>query len=215
MTLACLSAVFLPEARAEKQLISIAVGQLKDHQLTSREVNINYLVESALFATKKEDSIPKQLYPVKSNEFAREITAVLLEWVVFFESKGFDGFASKSSDIETAEKKVSELLKNNSAWKSLASTNKEVHDVIDRKLSAKKFVKFKVESSAVPVTDDEAKAYFEENRVKFGNLPFENFKTNIVGFLSKKQVDRRLKDWFEVLQGKYKVRNFIGEIDTL
>ncbi|NJL24445.1 MAG: hypothetical protein HC902_04280 [Calothrix sp. SM1_5_4] len=58
----------------------------------------------------------------------------------------------------------------------------------------------------------EAQKYFDENRLKFGNLPFEKLKENIKAYLSKNHVDRRLKDWFDVLLSKYQVKNLIAEI---
>ena len=52
----------------------------------------------------------------------------------------------------------------------------------------------------VTVTDAEAQQYFEDNRLKFGDLPGENFKENIKVFLTREQVNQRLGAWFEVLR---------------
>ena len=91
-------------------------------------------------------------------------------------------------------------------------TGVELRAQIKRKLQAKKFINFKADSSVVPVTDEEAERYFKENRSKFGAMPFENFKENIKTFLARQQVDRRLRDWFEVLRNKYKVRNLASKM---
>ena len=88
----------------------------------------------------------------------------------------------------------------------------ETKKAIQRKLRAKKFIRFKADSSVVPVTNTEAREYFDNNRLKFGDLPFENFKENIKAYLSRQQVEQRLRDWFEVLQNKYKVKNALSEI---
>ena len=139
------------------------------------------------------------------------MTAVLVEWVVFVESEAFSLAKSSAKEIEAARKQLVRKTTKNTLWQNLKVSSKEVETLLRRKLQAKKFIRFKVESSVVPITDDEAREYFEANRVKFGNLPFANFKQNIKSFLGRKQVDRRLKDWFEVLQSKYKVRNFLNE----
>ena len=194
----------------ESQLISMAVGRVKGHVVTSREVNINFIVESILYG-KKGQRVPVKLYDIGSKAFAREVTAVLLEWVVFFESEAFSLAKSSAKEIEAARKQLVRKTTKNTLWQNLKVSSKEVETLLRRKLQAKKFIRFKVESSVVPITDDEAREYFEANRVKFGNLPFDNFKQNIKSFLGRKQVDRRLKDWFEVLQSKYKVRNFLNE----
>ena len=114
--------------------------------------------------------------------------------------------------IKTGERDLLNQVGNNRDWKSLAIVPKELETGLRRKLQAKKFIQFRAESSVLPVTDSEAQRYFEENRLKFGDLPFENFKENIKSFLSKNQVEKRLKDWFDVLLSKYQVKNLISEM---
>ena len=196
----------------QRDLLTMAVGRLKQHVVTSREVNMNYFVESILYG-KKGAKAPKEFYNVRSNDFSREVTAVLLEWVVFLESKGFESVSVSSEEVKLAQKRFLSSTQSSSLWKTLQASSNELNELLSRKLRAKKFIRFKVDSSRVPITDDEANAYFEQNRVKFGNLPFKNFRENIKVYLERQQVDRRLKDWFDVLQNKYKVRNFLSESD--
>jgi hypothetical protein len=208
-----LAFLFASEKTELGELVSVAVGQLKGRVVTSREVNISYFVESVLYG--KKGLPPKSFLPVKSRRFSREVTAVLIEWVVYLESKGFEATKVAKGDEQAALKRFSQASKKNALWKKLGVTEQELKSLVSRKLQAKKFVRFKVDSSVVPITDDEVKEYFEQNRLKFGNLPFENFKENIRNFLSRQQVDRRLKDWFDVLQTKYKVSNFVSEAGRL
>ena len=198
-------------AKTPRQLVSMSVGQLSERIITSREVNANFYVETLLFAKKGRNF--KGFYKIKSPEFAREVTAVLLEWVVYKESKGFSVADVTKTEIDKALTRVKAKLKTNKSIQGLELTKQELNNLVRRKLRSKKFVRFKVDSSVVPITDDEALEYFEQNRLKFGNLPFENFKQNIKSFLGRQQIDKRLKDWFDVLQNKYKVRNFLAEID--
>jgi hypothetical protein len=44
------------------------------------------------------------------------------------------------------------------------------------------------------------------------NQAFENFKENIKSYLSRTQVEHRLKDWYDLLLNKYQVKNLIAEI---
>ncbi|MCB0392454.1 MAG: hypothetical protein KDD58_14285 [Bdellovibrionales bacterium] len=204
---------FAAKKEGNKELITMAVGQVMDEIVTSRQVNMSYFLETVLFG-KKNKSVPKEYYDVSSKEFAREVTAVILEKVVYEESKGFDITKVNNSEFLEAKNKFLKNSKNIKLWQKLKVTDSELSELLKRKLQAKKFIRFKVDSSIVPITDDEARAYFEENRVKFGNLPFENFKQNIRAFLGRKQIDTRLKDWFDVLQNKYKVRNFMSETES-
>ena len=48
--------------------------------------------------------------------------------------------------------------------------------------------------------------------MKYNGLSFENAEENIKSVLSHDQVDRRLKDWYDVLLNKYQVKNLIAEI---
>ena len=191
----------------------MAVGQVMDQVVTSRQVNMSFFVESALYG-KKNKKIPESFYKIPSKEFSREITAVLLEKVVFKESKGFNVSKVSKDELKDAKIRFVGLVGKNQLWSKLKVSEGELTQLIKRKLQAKKFIRFKVDSSIVPITDDEARAYFEENRLKFGSLPFENFKQNIRAFLGRKQIDKRLKDWFEVLQNKYRVRNFLSETES-
>ena len=188
----------------------MSAGQYMDRVVTSRQVHMSFFVEKVLFGKIDKGEV-KEFYSVQSKEFAREVTAVLMEEVVYEESKGFQVTQVANEEVLEAKKKLLGLAAKSAIWISLKVSDNELNQLIRKKLQAKKFIRFKVDSSTVPITDDEARAYFEENRLKFGNLPYENFKQNIRAFLGRKQIDKRLKDWFEVLQNKYKVRNFFSE----
>jgi hypothetical protein len=96
----------------------------------------------------------------------------------------------------------------------LRVSNYEIKDWVERKIRAKKFLKYKTDSATLGVTDSEVKEYFDKNRYKFGNMGIDNFKENIRAFLIKQQMEERLKEWFEILKKKYRVRNFYAERNT-
>ncbi|MCC7404181.1 MAG: hypothetical protein IT288_07255 [Bdellovibrionales bacterium] len=195
---------------APAKVLSTTVGQVASEVITSREVQINFLVEKALYSKGAKRGAGSSLnWGDKS--FYRETNGVLLEWVVHLEAQNFAATKVTPAEIDQAEKSVRDQLRQNTQWNQLDVTRKELRLLLDRKIRAKKFIQFKAQSSVVPITDDEAQDYFEKNRTKFGDLPFANFKDNIKSFLSRQQVDRRLKDWFEVLQAKYKVRNLVTD----
>lgn len=197
----------------KKELVSMAVGQFLENVVTSRQVNISYFIESILFGKDNKKMI-KDFYAIPSNEFTREVTAVLLENIIYEESKGFNVSKVSNDEVQSAKTKFNKITGKSTLWQKLKVSDSELTQIIHKKLQAKKFIRFKVDSSTVPITDDEARAYFEENRLKFGSLPFENFKQNIRAFLGRKQIDKRLKDWFEVLQNKYKVKSYFSEMES-
>jgi hypothetical protein len=193
-----------------RQLLSRVVGSAGENTITSREVQINAAVEQILYFRSQKPGEVKLLDP-NSKEFSNEVVNVLLEWIVYLEAKSF----SHSTVTRAEEQKAIGIVQETAArlpfWRSLEVSGDELETMIERKLTAKKFLSFKNDSSLVPVTDAEALSYFKKNRLKFGNMPFDAFRENIKIYLIKQQVDRRLKDWFEVLQRKYRVRNFVSE----
>lgn len=191
------------------EVVSMAVGQVKNFVVTSRDVQIQNLLEIGLYDKSPNDKL--KLLGLDSKPFAKAVQSTLLEWVVSLEAQSFSLVDVKPEDLDEAEKKVLKVLGSSRAWSQLEVGKKELRLALSRKLQAKKLIEFRAQSSVLPVTDAEAQRYFEENRLKFGNLPFENFKENIKSFLSRTQVDKRIKDWFEVLMAKYKVKNLIAE----
>lgn len=190
-----------------KELLLSTVGKVQGEVVTSRDVYISGWIERSLYAplgpTKKE-GLPQ----FQSGGFKQLVQALLLESVVALEAKSFSAVSVEAEEVETATRVLKRKLQTSSEMKRLEVELSEVKQSLQRKLIAKKFIRFKAESSVVSVTDAEAKTYFDENRLKFGDLPFENFKENIKVFLTREQVDRRLRDWFEVLQSKYRVESY-------
>jgi hypothetical protein len=193
---------------AQAEMISTGVGLVRGQVVTSRQVQIQNFIESALY-----EKPPKfKLLAVDSKAFNKATQEDLLEAVVALEAHNFNVIQISPEEIHEAEVQVQKLLKNNSAWKSLQVSSYELESGLRQKIQAKKFIQFRAQSSVLPVTDAEALRYFNENRLKFDNLPFENFKENIKSYLSRTQVDRRLKDWYDVLLSKYQVKNLISEM---
>ena len=190
------------------RVVTKVVGEAKDQFITSREVQINEAVESALGS--KGDGKSLQFAEIGHENFPTKVNDVLTEWVVYFEAQSFSADTVPKSAIEDAAQRVEKATANSAAWKRLEVSKSELEEVLKRKLSAKSFIRLKTESSLMPVTDSEAQAYFKKNRLKFGNLPFTSFRESIKAHLRQQQMDRRMKDWLEILQKKYKVRNFVA-----
>lgn len=191
------------------RVVTKVVGEAKEQFITSREVQINDAVENILSA-KNPLGKSLQVVEVGSENFPAKVNDVLTEWIVYFEAQSFGADSVSKSVVEENLKKVEAGTHGSEAWRRLEISNTELAEMLKRKLSAKSFVRLKTESSLMPVTDSEALAYFKKNRLKFGNLPFSSFRDSIKAHLRQQQMDRRMKDWLEILQKKYKVRNFVA-----
>ena len=189
--------------------ISRAVGEVGKQIVTSREVQINRVVDQIIQLpniTAEHVRVP----PSQEPNFYQEVYAVLSEWALYLEAMSFNEKADSNSKATDLNKKITELLKSHPQWRVLEVQNAELQKLLERKLIAKEFVRLKTDPTLVPVTDSDAEIYYKKNKLKFGNLPFENFRENIRAFLIRSQTEQRLKDWLEVLYRKYKVRNYIS-----
>lgn len=192
------------------ELVSTGVASLRGSVITSREVQIQNHLEGALYA--REDKDKARNLPLDSKVFGKAVQDALLESAIALEAQSFNVVKVPPDELKTAERNATTKLKALKSWKDLRATPAEIQKGIARKLQAKKFVQFRAQSSVLPITDTEAQKYFTENRLKFGNLPFENLKENIKSYLGRAQVERRLKDWYDVLLNKYQAKNLIAEI---
>jgi hypothetical protein len=190
------------------RIVTKVVGEAKDQYITSREVQINDAVEQIV---NSKDAKPTfNLVEIGHQSFPTKVTEVLTEWIVHFEAQSFAADAVSKAAIEDALQKVEKATAQSAEWRRLEVSKAELEDLLRRKLSADGFIRLKTESSLMPVTDSEAQAYFKKNRLKFGNLPFTAFRDSIKAHLRQQQMDRRMKDWLDILQKKYKVRNFVA-----
>ena len=197
------------QGNSELKLITQSVGLVAGRHITSREVTINSFIEDQIYRSKKQ----KRVYRFAPNQskFVQETTAVLLEMAISEEGLRFPVAQVEESELKNQKRRFLRRVKNNKAWNALEVEDSELNDHLRSKMSAKKFIRFKVSSASLPITDQEAEAYFNKNRFKFDKLPFQKFKKNIKSYLNKKRVDARLREWFEVLQIKYSIRNQLDE----
>lgn len=202
-------------------VISSQAGRLQDKMLTTRQVLLSAVIERAV-STANDSSVSIKdlnLNRPYSRGFVKQATAALIEWAVFFEAQSFGAAEVTDKEVRQAQtalqKKVKSDLEIKSVWSQLQPTEDEVKKAIERKLRSKKFIRFKIESSTLPITDKEAHEYFESHRLQFEDQPFEKFKPKIKELLSRQQVDRRIKDWFDLLHAKYKIKNELSVDKTL
>lgn len=203
----------LYKPRPKGELVSEAVAQAGGQVITSREVQISYAIDQAMAVPLKKGAPPDRkswLLKAPSEEFEKHLAQMLLELVVQLEAENFSIGQVSSDDLAAHQKHVDEQMKAWAPWQNLEASLAEVQQMITRKLRAKNFLKFKMESSGVQISDDEAKAYYEKNRVKFGNYPFAQFKDSIKEVLAQEQLQSKLRDWFEILKRKYRVQ-YLGQ----
>lgn len=206
------------EASLSSVIISQSVGQVGGYIITSREVQIAAIVEKFIYFEKDKKEVKFEINspqlpadPLKDPNFLKELNSYLLDQVVSLESENFSITNVSNEDVLALQNRLKDKVNQNSYWKSLEVSDLELQKIIKAKLVSKDFISFKMSSVVSVVTDQEALAYYEKNRAKFGNGNFDSFKSTIKNFLSQQQMEERLKSWFELIKRKYKVRNLLIE----
>ncbi|HEY8272796.1 MAG TPA: hypothetical protein VIG33_18025 [Pseudobdellovibrionaceae bacterium] len=210
LTLSVLSGIF--SLAATPAVISQSVGRVGERIVTSREVQISAVLTRALFPI-KEAKPSVNLYEVHLGDsaFMGEVTALLLEVVVDKEAESFSVAKVSEEELQQSLRKIEKVVEGKTYWESLEVSPAELKRFVLQKLTAKAFIQFKTNSMVGVVSDAEALAYYEKNRLKFGDLPFSSFKENIKTFLAQQQLEERSRTWFEIIKRKYKVRNILAE----
>lgn len=209
-------ALGLSNARAANnptQVVSQAVGQADTHVVTSREVQISWIIDKAMQvpAPKKGSPLPTPnrsdwILKIEGTEFQRHLSQVLLELVVSMEAENFSIGQVPATEVQTSVAHVKEMVAGWQPWKDFEVSNTELDQMMGRKLKARNFLKFKTDTSGVRVTEKDISQYYEKNRLKFGNTPLAQVKNQIRDYLSQELLQERLKDWFEILKRKYRVK---------
>jgi hypothetical protein len=201
------------KVRPKGEVVSEAVAQAGSHVITSREVLISNILDQALATPHKKGITPPRtdwLLPATGEAFSRHLAQVLLEIVVQMEAENFSIGQVSQVEVLNNEKHIQDMVKGWQPWVDLEVSSGEMQQMILRKLRAKNFLNFKMESSGVQISDEEARAFYEKNRVRFGNLPFAQFKAGIKEVLAQKELQEKLKGWFDILKRKYRVRYLGG-----
>jgi hypothetical protein len=195
-------------AAVSESHVSQAVGQVGSLVLTSREVQISYALEQASFIKPGAKNIDRKSWalPMGSELYKAHLNQLMIELLVKLEAETFSVAQISLAEVHREVAEAKSHLHDWSEWKKWEVAEVEVEQIMIRRKMAKQFLKFKTESSGVVISEEEVKAYFDKNKAKFGSANYAQFKDTIREVLAQKQLEEKLKDWFEVLKRKYRVR---------
>lgn len=187
------------------EVVTMSVAKVEKDIISSRDVLISHYISQSLGSKKLEEPA------LKSEAFRTALSATILEAVVYKEAKALETSFVSASEVNSQLQRIQSKLQGSKLWKKLEVTPQELKQNLNQKLKAQAFIQFKANSSIIPITDTEALNYFNANQSRFSGLEFEAFKEQIKKYLSKQQMDQRLKSWFQTLREKYSVNNMLGE----
>jgi hypothetical protein len=197
--------ILLTLSRAEAVVLSVTVGRVNNHIVTSREVLLHNFVGRV---AEHLDSGKPLATATKSSEFQKQASETMMDLAISSEAEALQAIVLSPKEIAETVAAVDRALKTNEQLRGYGFSDKEIRTSVVSKLESQKFMAFKTDSSAIPVSDTEVRAYYDKNRDRFGDMPFENFRETIRNYLIKTQVENRVREWLDLLQTKYRIKNF-------
>ncbi len=171
------------------------IGQVQNHVITSREIEIHKLVMGIL---------ANDFQDLKVKDPAEQI---IREWLLYLEASSFYNNKISNKKLDRLVSKVKSDLKSK-AWLKQGIQLGEVREKIKRRLEADRLYLFKKKASVLPVSNAEIETEYTQNRVKYGNFEFEEIKDKIRDNKIEENLQMRLEQWFQVLEKKYRVQRF-------
>jgi hypothetical protein len=193
---------------AATKILSVTVAQVAEQVITSREVMISAALDQGQLLKSQTPSKVKlePLPQLGSDAFANQLSMLVLEHLVILEADSFSIAQISQEEVTHEAQALTELFKDWSEWKKLEVTANELEAQVSRSMRAKNFLRYKTESMGLHISEQETRDYYQKNRVKFGNLPFEKMKDSIREYLSQRNIETKMKDWVQILKKKYRVR---------
>ena len=172
------------------------VGTSAGEVVTDRDIEIDRVIESVLF---------KKALP----ETTLHTDQVLLECAIDKEAQIFALSRISKKDIRSEltsfQTQLSLKKKLSTLWKGLQVSRSELISSIRRKLRAKKFIKFKEQSSLIPITDEEALDYYQQYKESYDDADFSKVSGQIKKTLSRERAKDRIDQWHLDLKSKHNI----------
>jgi uncharacterized protein YhdP len=153
-------------------VVTKVVGEAGEQFITSREVRISDAIDQVVDGRPREASDTYQILKGTEKTFPAQVTKVLDEWVIVLEAKALSTSPPQKTEVARITKQVQERWGSVKDWVELEVSADEVREAIERKLTARELERLKANPQAEPTSDEEAQAYYNKNRLKFGQLTF-------------------------------------------
>ncbi len=203
-----LNLVFAVNAGASKKPVMKLAAEVDQKILTSRDVEAHYIVTKLM-----QGATPVLPLSYDTDDFRLSLDQLVVESMVYSEASSFGIAKVPDEEIESAYKTTKQKINDSptikNRWQWLDFSDVQLREKITVRLRSSRLIKYKTESSDSQVGDQEAKEYYEKNRLKFGTMTFENFKPTIKKYIARKNSEERLREWFDVLKKKHRVKNLI------
>jgi hypothetical protein len=201
--------IFSVDSYAAKHMVLKVVASIEKTIITNRDVEVGSIVDDLLY----NEGVYRPL-KYGTEDFASHLNRLLIERMVNTEADVFGVAKVSEKEVEETTQSIKDKIQKNPVikerWAALEIKESQLKELVGRKLKANRFIKYKSNSSYVQVSDDEARDYFNKNKLKFGTEEFDSFKATIKNVLGRKNAEDRLRDWLDVLRKKHQVKNLVS-----
>lgn len=196
--------IFSAQTEAAKKPLLKLLAEVDQKIVTTRDTEAYYIV-TKLIEGAKPSSIK---FGDSDNKLA--LDDYIIATMVFNEAQSFGVAQITNEEVESEYKIVKQKLAENSSlksqWNWLDIEDSQLKEMVAKRLRAAKLIKYKSDSVNIQVSDDDARDYFEKNRLRFGSVEFESFKPTIKKYIAQRNSEGRLKEWIDILKKKHKVK---------
>ena len=175
-------------AQVPKNLISQTAGLVGDTVITTRKFKLIIFLSRLLIQNKKSSYID-----VEDSKFKSFVTGVVLEWVVYKEAIALQYGVVDEKEIDKMVKQVRLKLAGIKPWQNFKRQTKRSDPTWSEKYERKLLFNLKQTLQLFPLRTQRLCSTTNKIVPRFGSLEFAQFKDRIIKFLTRQQVDQRLK----------------------
>ncbi len=194
-------------------IINQSVGRVGAQFLTARDVQLCHLVTTVLNRDVVKSGEHIKPIPIESPQLAESTSDCLVDKVLELEAGTINYATQGGKDLAIILALVREELHQSSSWTQWAFAEAELRAMIRQKLMVNDFLESKMRGFGAEVSDREIRAYFEAHPEEFAKREYEGVVETIRRKLVAEGKERKAGEWFALLHGKYKVRNFLSDLE--
>ncbi len=183
---------------AEPEVIVAALAKVGDQIVTSRDLQINLFLSEihnplAEFVDRKE--------PLKD---------LVSEHLMVKEASSLLVVKLDDSEVQRAEEKILQKLKNDRLWQSLSVSARELREHTQRKVLVKNILNLKMPKDLLSVNDDAIQSYYMQNKNQLGQRPLDEVREKVVQILKLQKNQERFRDWMAAVFRTHNVVYYSG-----
>lgn len=183
---------------AEPEVIVAALAKVGDQVVTSRDLQIH------LFLTEIHNPLAEF---VDRKEPLKDLVS---EHLMVKEASSLLVVKLDDNEVQRAEQKVLQKLKNDRLWQSLSVSARELREHTQRKILVKNILNLKMPKDLLSVNDEAIQSYYMQNKNQLGQKPLDEVREKIVQILKLQKNQERFRDWMGAVFRTHNVVYYSG-----